>query len=162
MDEIIFVPVGDYYEKNGLITSKHRYNMLKLAIENIKEMEIETIAIESTIKLYAIDTFKLIKEKYKNDDIYFIMGSDNYRKMPTWKNYKDLITNNKIIVIERERSEIRNNSCENIINFIPKKIETISSTEIRKMIKNKEDEKVKKYVNENVYKYIQKNNLYLI
>lgn len=162
MDEIIFVPVGDYYEKNGLITSKHRYNMLKLAIENIKEMEIETIAIESTIKLYAIDTFKLIKEKYKNDDIYFIMGSDNYRKMPTWKNYKDLIINNKIIVIERERSEIRNNSCENIINFIPKKIETISSTEIRKMIKNKEDEKVKKYVNENVYKYIQKNNLYLI
>ena len=32
LDKVVFVPVNDYYKKEGLIGAKHRYNMLKLAI----------------------------------------------------------------------------------------------------------------------------------
>ena len=158
MDKIYFVPVGNYYEKSSLIEAKHRYNMLKLAIED--KMDVEKIAIESQIKLYAIDTFELLKEKYNKDDIFFIMGSDNFRKMPTWKNYEKLKTNYNIIVIERERKKIRNENQKNIIEFIPEKLAEIDSTQIREMIKNNE-KNVKKYLNPKVYEYIQKNNLYM-
>lgn len=158
MDKIYFVPVGNYYEKSSLIEAKHRYNMLKLAIED--KMDVEKIAIESKIKLYAIDTFELLKEKYNKDDIFFIMGSDNFRKMPTWKNYEKLKTNYNIIVIERERKKIRNENQKNIIEFIPEKLAEIDSTQIREMIKNNE-KNVKKYLNPKVYEYIQKNNLYM-
>ena len=158
MDKIYFVPVGNYYEKSSLIEAKHRYNMLKLAIED--KMDVEKIAIESKIKLYAIDTFELLKEKYNKDDIFFIMGSDNFRKMPTWKNYEKLKTNYNIIVIERERKKIRNENQENIIEFIPEKLAEIDSTQIREMFKNNE-KNVKKYLNPKVYEYIQKNNLYM-
>ncbi len=158
MDKIYFVPVGNYYEKSSLIEAKHRYNMLKLAIED--KMDVEKIAIESKIKLYAIDTFELLKEKYNKDDIFFIMGSDNFRKMPTWKNYEKLKTNYNIIVIERERKKIRNENQKNIIEFIPEKLAEIDSTQIREMFKNNE-KNVKKYLNPKVYEYIQKNNLYM-
>lgn len=158
MDKIYFVPVGNYYEKSSLIEAKHRYNMLKLAIED--KMDVEKIAIESKIKLYAIDTFELLKEKYNKDDIFFIMGSDNFRKMPTWKNYEKLKTNYNIIVIERERKKIRNENQKNIIEFIPEKLAEIDSTQIREMIKNNE-KNVKKYLNPKVYEYIQKNKLYI-
>lgn len=158
MDKIYFVPVGNYYEKSSLIEAKHRYNMLKLAIED--KMDVEKIAIESKIKLYAIDTFELLKEKYNKDDIFFIMGSDNFRKMPTWKNYEKLKTNYNIIVIERERKKIRNENQENIIEFIPEKLAEIDSTQIREMFKNNE-KNVKKYLKPKVYEYIQKNNLYM-
>lgn len=158
MDKIYFVPVGNYYEKSSLIEAKHRYNMLKLAIED--KMDVEKIAIESKVKLYAIDTFELLKEKYNKDDIFFIMGSDNFRKMPTWKNYEKLKTNYNIIVIERERKKIRNENQKNIIEFIPEKLAEIDSTQIREMFKNNE-KNVKKYLNPKVYKYIQKNNLYM-
>lgn len=151
------MPVGNYYEKNDLIDAKHRYNMLKLAIED--KMDIEKIAIESKIKLYASDTFKLIKEKYNKDDIFFIMGSDNFRKMPTWKNYEELKANYNIIVIERERKKIRHENPKNIIEYIPEQLAQIDSTQIRKMIKNKEN--AKKYLNPKVYQYIKENNLYL-
>lgn len=160
MDKVIFVPVGNYYEKNDLADANHRYNMIKLAVENNEKMDIETIAIESKIKLYAVDTFKLIKEKYNKDDIFFIMGSDNFRKMPTWKNYEELKTNYNIIVIERERKKIRHENPENIIEYIPEQLAEIDSTQIRKMIKNKEKE-AKKYLNPKVYEYIRKNELYI-
>lgn len=152
------MPVGNYYEKNELIDAKHRYNMLKLAIED--NMEVEKIAIESKIKLYASDTFKLIKEKYNKDDIFFIMGSDNFRKMPTWKNYEELKTNYNIIVIERERKKIRHENPKNIMEFIPEQLAEIDSTHIRKMIKNNEKD-AKKYLNSKVYEYIKENKLYV-
>lgn len=155
---MIFVPVGNYYEKDDLIDAKHRYNMLKLAIEH--KMDVEEIALESKIKLYASDTFELIKEKYIKDDIFFIMGSDNFRKMPTWKNYEKLITNYNIIVIERERKKIRYENSKNIIEYIPEKLAEINSTKIRQMIKNKQED-VKIYLNTKVYEYIKKNNLYM-
>lgn len=132
--------------------------MLKLAIEDNKQLEIEKIAIESKVKLYAADTFTLIKEKYKKDDMFFIMGSDNFRKMPTWKNYEDLITNYNIIVIERERKKIRNENPKNIIEFIPEKLANSDSTRIRNMLKNKKN--VQEYLNPKVYEYIKQNNLY--
>lgn len=159
LNKIFFVPVGNYYEKNDLIDAYHRYNMLKLAIEDNKQLEIEKIGIESKIKLYASDTFKLIKEKYNKDDIFFIMGSDNFRKMPTWKNYENLIKNYNIIVIERERKKIRNENPKNIIEFIPEKLASADSTKIREMIKNNEN--TQEYLNPKVYEYIKKNNLYI-
>ena len=133
--------------------------MLKLAIEDNKQLEIEKIGVESKIKLYASDTFKLIKEKYNKDDIFFIMGSDNFRKMPTWKNYEDLIKNYNIIVIERDRKKIRNENPKNIIEFIPEKLASADSTKIREMIKNNEN--TQEYLNPKVYEYIKKNNLYI-
>lgn len=151
------MPVGNYYTKNELIDANHRYNMLKLAIED--KMEVEKIAVESKIKLYASDTFELIKEKYNKDDVFFIMGSDNFRKMPTWKNYEELKSNYNIIVVERERKKIRNENPKNMIEFIPANLAKIDSTKIRQMIKNNEN--VEKYLNPNVIQYIKKNNLYI-
>ena len=158
LDKLFFVPVGDYYQKKDLIKANHRCNMLKLAIEDEKNIEIDTLAAESKTKLYASDTFRIIKEKYKGNEIFFIMGSDNYRKMPSWKDYNELINNYKIIVIERERKKTRKTNKKNIFEFIPEKLEEIDSSKIRKMISNNED--VTSYINENVYKYIKENELY--
>ena len=99
----------------------------------------------------------LLKEKYKKDDIFFIMGSDNFRKMPAWKNYEELIRNYNIIVIERERKKIRSENPKNIIEFIPEKLAEADSTKIRKMIKNNEN--VKEYLKPKVYEYIRKNKI---
>lgn len=135
--------------------------MLELSAKKNPKIDVEDIAVESKIKLHAVDTFKLIKQKYNGDDIFFIMGSDNFRKMPEWKNYEELINNYNIIVIERERKKVRHyENFENIKGFIPEKLAEVNSTKIRQMIKNNEEE-AKKYLNENVYEYIRKNELYM-
>jgi nicotinate-nucleotide adenylyltransferase len=114
--------------------------MLKLLAEKEKNIDVEDMELNIDKKLYAVDVFKIIEEKYKENDIYYIMGSDNYEKMPKWKEYDYIIEKYKYIVLERE---------ENII----------SSTKIRNMIKNK-DKKVLEILDKDVYNYIKKNKLY--
>ena len=159
VDKVIFVPVGDYYQKQNLVTAIHRYNMLKLPCSNYKNLEVENIASTHTEKLFAKDTFKLLYEKYHNNtDIYLIMGSDNFEKMPKWKNYGDIIKKYKFIVLERLKHETTSN-LENVLYFKNKQIEDISSTAIRNKLKSKED--VSNWINKDVLKYIHENKLYI-
>ena len=91
LDKVIFIPVNDTYEKNELISANHRLNMLKLAIKDYSNLEVDDIEIKENKKLFAVDAFKLIKEKYsKNCEIFFIMGSDNFEKMSKWKEYNKI------------------------------------------------------------------------
>ena len=159
LDKVFFVPVGDYYSKASLVNATHRFNMLKLAIENANNIEIEDIVLNSKEKLFAIDTFKLIKQKYKEDDLFFIMGSDNFRNISSWNSYKELINDYNIIVIERERKKTRNEFKSNIFEYIPEELSTVDSTKIRNMIKT--NEPTDKYLNKEVIKYIIKNKLYI-
>ena len=139
-DKVVFVPVNDSYVKNGLISANHRVNMIKLAIKGYNNLEVDDIEIKENKKLFAVNAFELITKKYsKNCEIFFIMGSDNFEKMHNWKAYNK-IKDQKYIVIKRDKNEI-------------------SSTKIRKMIAGN-DKNVKKYLPEEVYKYIKENKLY--
>ena len=139
LDKVIFVPVGDYYQKQDLVPAIHRYNMLKIACKNFENLEVEDIASIHQEKLFAKDTFKLIYEKYKNnEEIYFIMGSDNFQKMPTWKNYEEIKDKYKYLVLDRTQD--------------------ISSTVIRNKLQN--GEYVAEYINPKVLEYIEENRLY--
>lgn len=158
LDKVIFVPVGDYYQKQNLVSATHRYNMLKIACQGHENLEVENIASLHKQKLYATDTFKMLYDKYnQNVEMYMIMGSDNFEKMPTWKNYEELINKYKIVVIERLKHE---NTCEleNVIYYKSNQTEDISSTCIRNKLQRGED--VSKYIAPEVLEYIQENKLY--
>lgn len=158
LDKLIFVPVGNYYEKNEIIDEKHRYNMLKLATQNENNLEVENITLNSEKKLFAIDTFSLILDKYSQDEIFFIMGSDNFRNMPHWKEYETLLKKHNFIIIERERKTIRKIENKNILYYIPEKLQDIDSTKIRELIKKSRD--VSNLLDTKVYEYVKTNNLY--
>lgn len=158
LDEIIFVPVGDYYKKQNLAEAIHRVNMLELACKEYDFLKIEDIAAKSEKNLYAVDTFNLIFDKYsKTADIYLIMGSDNFKKMSTWKSYDEIIDKYNYIVIERPnyKEEIKAN---NIIYYELEQKEDFSSTRIRHLLEKSEDTSL--YLNKDVEKYIKQNGLY--
>lgn len=140
LDKVIFVPVNDSYIKSGLISAEHRLNMIKLAIKDNNKLEVDDIETKENKKLFAVDAFELINQKYsKKCEVYFIMGSDNFEKMSKWKDYNK-IKDQKYIVIKRDKN-------------------VISSTEIREMIA-KNDSEAQKYLSREVYKYIEQNKLY--
>ncbi|MCL2342111.1 MAG: nicotinate-nicotinamide nucleotide adenylyltransferase [Firmicutes bacterium] len=139
LDKVVFVPVGDYYDKDELASAKHRYNMLNLAIYGYDNLEVSDIELGINKKLYASDAFELIAGKYIGQDIYFIMGSDNYSKMPKWKDYDHIKDRYKYIVLDRIDS-------------------AVSSSKIREMIRDGID--VSNLLNADVYEYLYKNKLY--
>ena len=157
VNKVVFVPIGDFYSKKGLIEASKRLKMLKLAVQNEKNIEIDDFETSVQITLFAKDAFKIISEKYKNDEPYFIMGSDNFVKMSNWEGYDEIIELYKYIVISRNSFKT-NQTKDNILIFTPSKSYNFDSTTVRRLIK--ENKNVSNLINANVYNYIKLNNLY--
>lgn len=155
LDKLVIVPMGDKYEKSELISFNLRYEMLKIAFRNIHNIEISKMQQNQQKKTYAIDSFREISKKYDKTENYFIMGLDNYLNINKWKDSEELLNNFKYIVFKRNDIEIpefaKNASFLDIYY-------NISSSDVRKMIKYKEN--LKEVLNEDVVDFIRKNNLY--
>ena len=168
VEKLIFVPVSTKYKKQELIEDKHRLNMLKIICSKEEKMEVSDIEIKSEKQLYTIQTLNYFKDVYKNNQIYFVMGTDNLKELETWKEPEVILKNYKIIVLEREEynleeiidsNKLLKKNKNSIIKI--KEIEKIflSSTMIREKIKK--GESIKEYIDNDVLEYIRKNGLYL-
>ena len=156
LDKVIFVPIGDFYEKKELLPIDTRIKMIEIICNKESKFEVSDIEKNFKEKKYAIDIFKIIEDKFKKDDFYFLLGSDNFCKLPKWKNFEEL-KKYKYIVFERNE-KIENKEVNGLSNvyFISTDItKNISSTAIRNSVKNKNRIKdSKSSINNNSYKIL--------
>ena len=164
LDKVIFIPVGNLYNKPGLESDINRYNMVKILIKDYPYLEVSDSEFGKLT--YTYQTLDYYKEKYPNDEIYFICSSDNLREFDTWREYKYFLTNYKAIVSSRDGDnleEIVNEKYPEFKNNIilsKLKFKDISSTEIRNRLKESRLSDFSDLLDEEVYKYIIENNLY--
>lgn len=164
LDKVIFIPVGNLYKKPGLEADVHRYNMVKLMIDGYENLDVSDSEFDKFTSTY--QTMDNYKEKYPNDDIYFICSSDNLREFDTWREYKYFLTNYKAIVSSRDGDDLEEIIDEKYSEFksniilSPLKFRNISSTEIRNKLKENRTSNFSEELEEKVYKYIIDNNLY--
>ena len=163
VDKVIFVPTGSKYKyKNNLLSDKVRLNMLELMCKDTNNLEVSDFELKDDV-VYTYDTLNHFKNKYKDDEIYFICGTDNLSYIDKWKRGEYILSNNKILVIKRNTDDINTlldkykDYKDNIIVTDIKENE-ISSTKIREMIYN--NKRVKNYLDNKVLDYIIRNKLY--
>jgi len=101
IEKVIFLPVSDLYEKNGLLPSKDRVKMLKLACQANPKFEVSEIETRSPILLNTIDSLKILRKQYPKNPIAFVMGTDNLRFIDAWDDFQQLMDNYYFIVIPR-------------------------------------------------------------
>ena len=151
-DNIIVVPVGNSYGKKGLIEFEHRFNMARLLDGRVIVSDFENK--EEYTGTYSL--LNHLSELYT--DLYYVIGSDNLKKLDTWINYKDLLRDYKFIVfnrygldlseiIEEKYSEFKNNFIIVELNL------DVSATDFR-------ENKNRDVITDEVYEYIIENNLY--
>ena len=134
-----------------------------------EKLEVSDIELTYGRQLYTIETLGILKNKYPEYDIYFIMGTDNLKDLHTWMKPEQILNNYKIIVLERNEDNIekiieedkllRDNKKALIIAKKKKPIE-LSSTMIREKIKMGEN--VERFFKKEVLEYINKNRLYML
>ena len=163
VDKVIFVPTGSKYKyKNNLLSDKVRFEMLKLMCEDNNALEVSNYELKDQV-VYTYETLNYFKNKYKDDEIYFICGTDNLSYIDKWKKGEDILSNNKLLVIKRNTDDINTllkKYKDYKDNIIVTEIEEneISSTKIREMIYN--NKRAEDYLDDSVYSYIRENNLY--
>lgn len=170
LDEIWFMPNGNPPHKlNSNIESqtKHRVEMVKLAIEGYDNFKIQLYEVERTEVNYSYLTMQHFKEKFSDDEFYFIIGADSLFAFETWKHPELLVKTCKILAAYRDGKNT--SEMETQIQYLNKKYGAeiyllntpnvdISSSEIRRMLKDQED--ISELVPKAVFSYIQSNNLF--
>ena len=173
LDFVIFLPSSNKRtDKQIYISDEHRWNMICLAIEENDKF----IAMDYEMKQYAweIDTYhtmKYFKAMYPDDEIYFIMGADLLVDIgdEKWKKSKELIRENKFIVMARNGIDmlsviakspiLRNSDDGKTFHLIDKGLAMeISSTYIRDEFQKGGEPRY--LLPESCYKYIKNHNLY--
>ena len=174
IDEVWISPCGDGRIDKLLKTPfKHRLNMLKLIKDDILNDNIPIIISEYEGNMQWLPTLLLIRElnkKFPDKEFVFVIGSDLYEKLQTWKpDPLKLVEEVEFLII-----------CRNEFPFVynkpgvlyPKKFQLLelniygSSTEIRERIKNGNKNKLNYSINaltsKKVINYIFENKLYNI
>lgn len=156
LDKIVIVPMGDKYQKSGLIPFEHRYNMISRMFENDPKVEISRMQANQKEVSYAIDSFEKIDREYKDDERFFIMGLDNFSNIDKWKAKEKLVLNRNFIVFQRENYNLDENISDNIklINVN----NGTSSSLVRQKIKTKDN--YRDFLSDKVVEYIDKEGLY--
>lgn len=108
LEKVIFIPNRIPNLKKPTHTSpRHRYLMVKLAIQDNPRFMVSDIEIKRKGISYTYDTVMELKKKFKNTRFFFIIGSDAYNELPRWKNFKKLIKEIEFIVATRPKSKVK-------------------------------------------------------
>lgn len=167
VEKVIFVPVSEKYEKEGLLNNKYRYEMLKCVCDKNEKFEVSDIELRKERQPFTIETLDRIQEKYQDKTIWFTTGSDNLKELNTWEKSDELVKKFKVLVLERDDDcleEIINNNKflkENENSFVKVKNNirsSLSSSFVREKIR--EGKSIRYFTPDEVYSYIKTNNLF--
>ncbi len=162
LNQVWFVvtPHSPFKKKSALLEDNHRYQMVDRATEDYPKLRASDIEFKLSQPNYTINTLTYLEEKYPDHEFCLIMGKDNLNSFHKWKNYELILERYQIYVYPRiSKKEIVTNFEEHEkIHFINAPIMELSSTFIRKSIKEGKD--VRPMLPKNVWQYLDEMNFY--
>lgn len=135
--EVWFIvsPQNPFKNTTSLLNEQHRLSLIKLAIENDKNLKVSDVEFKLPRPSYTADTLVYISEKYKKNTFTVIMGSDSFQNITKWKNYNYILENFSTLVYLRPNF-VKINLLKNC-SVINAPLLDISASMIRKNIKEK-------------------------
>jgi nicotinate-nucleotide adenylyltransferase len=108
LDEFVFVPAFHApHKKDKKPTSAfHRYAMLALATNDKSKLRVSKIELDAPEKPYTYETQAKLKRKFKDAEIFFIIGADSWAEINTWREWERVLNATNIVVVTRPGSEI--------------------------------------------------------
>lgn len=108
LDRVLFIPVADPPHKPlaGEIPFDQRCEMVRLAIADNPCFELSEIEGRRGGKSYSIDTITAFRRHYPQAHFYFIIGSDSFLELGTWRRYADILRICNLIVVERPGRQV--------------------------------------------------------
>ena len=167
LDRVVWVPAGRPPHKTGQIVSKDRDRlaMLELALAGLETDEISTIDLDRSGPSYTADTLEILAERFSPARLFFLMGEDSLRDLPTWHDPERLLRVAELAVAARPGVDADLESVARQIlavrrrvHLVPTQEIAISSSEIRRRVR--ENQPIQGLVPAPVETYIRDHGLY--
>ncbi len=157
VDEVWIIPCKKHAFNKELVSSKDRIEMIRLAIKNLKNVKINKVEINSKGTTYSIKTIKKLKANYLHK-FFWVVGSDILHEIKEWKKYKQFLAEVEFIIFKRKGYSIKLPEGMKVYKVFNYKKSWISSTEIRKKVR--EGKPLKNLIPLIIDDYIEKEELY--
>jgi nicotinate-nucleotide adenylyltransferase len=94
LDEVVFVPTGEPWQKSERIVSpaEDRYLMTVIATASNPRFWVSRVDIDRGGPTYTIDTLRDLREQLPDADLYFITGADALGEIFTWRDAEGLFS----------------------------------------------------------------------
>jgi nicotinate-nucleotide adenylyltransferase len=90
LEEVIFVPTGEPWQKRAVSSPEHRYLMTVIATAANPRFTVSRVDIERQGPTYTIDTLRDLQKERPDADLFFISGADAISQILSWKDAHEL------------------------------------------------------------------------
>jgi nicotinate-nucleotide adenylyltransferase len=160
LDQVIFVPTGEPWQKPLVTNSEDRYLMTVIATASNPRFNVSRVDIDRDGPTYTVDTLRDIQATYHDAELFFITGADAITQILAWKDVDQLWSAAKFIAVTRpgHAMQIPSGAPAGAIEVLEIPALSISSTDVRQRAANSEP--VWYLVPDGVVQYINKHQLY--
>lgn len=144
LDRVLFLVSKMPPHKSTCASDQQRFTMVQLALQGESKLETCDIEIQREGKSYTADSVNLLRKKFPEAELFYIIGSDVLPTIPYWYEGEKVFSEVEFMCFHRRGQMF---SCEHMlcgltegqksrIHFFDASIPDISSKEIRERLKN--------------------------
>jgi nicotinate-nucleotide adenylyltransferase len=164
LDEVVFVPTGEPWQKTGRTISdrEDRYLMTVIATASNPRFTVSRVDIDRPGLTYTIDTLRDLHKRLGDVDLYFITGADAMAQILTWRDHEELFELAQFVGCTRPGHRVDDSTLRDLpsrrVTLVEIPALAISSTDCRTRVAR--GEPVWYLVPDGVVQYIAKHRLY--
>ena len=164
LDQLRWLPAGRPWQKTGLASPEHRRAMVALIIEGEPRFAVDDSELERDGASYTIDTVRARLAADPSEQLFLVIGQDQYARLHTWREWQALLKLVTVAVAARAgqgveaSAEVRAETHRRMLLAMPNM--QISSTEVRELASRGED--ISPFVGAAVAEYITQHRLYKV
>ncbi|WP_298228090.1 nicotinate-nucleotide adenylyltransferase [Gryllotalpicola sp.] len=160
LDEVIFVPTGEPWQKGAVSPAEHRYLMTVIATASNPSFTVSRVDIDRIGPTYTIDTLRDIHAQRPDAELFFITGADAMGQILGWRDVEELWSLAHFVAVSRPGHELTLSGLpdDHDVSLLEVPALAISSTDCRSRVSR--GYPVWYLVPDGVVQYISKHHLY--
>jgi len=157
---LVVTPQSPDKTKQSLLDNHQRLELVFRATKDYPKLAPSAIEFNLPQPNYTVRTLAYLEEKHPENQFALIMGEDNLRSLPKWKNAEVIMGNYPIYVYPRKMNPSSSSASfsSETVTYIDAPIIEVSSTFIRQQIKDGKN--IKALLPMAVWNYIDEMNFY--
>ena len=157
---LVVTPQSPHKTKQSLLDNHQRLELVFRATKDYPKLAPSAIEFNLPQPNYTVRTLAYLEEKHPENQFALIMGEDNLRSLPKWKNAEVIMGNYPIYVYPRKMNPSSSSASfsSETVTYIDAPIIEVSSTFIRQQIKYGKN--IKALLPMAVWNYIDEMNFY--